>query len=148
MEKNISEEAGTLGSLLRLPYERLRETIYHRLEEGGYPEVRPAHSSVFRHILPGGSRLTELAERAGITKQSMAYLVGGLQEAGYLALEADPDDGRAKRVRLTARGLECQRQLVTLSVEVEGELARCMGQDKLQRLRRLLQDMAQELRAE
>ena len=74
-QKNLTEEVGTLGALLRLPYQALARRLYREIAENGFPDVRPAHGSVFRHILPEGSRVTDLAERAGMTKQSMSYLV-------------------------------------------------------------------------
>lgn len=128
----------TLGALLRVPYAALVERTYAALADASYPDVRPAHSAVFRHILPGGSRVVDLAERAQITKQSMGYLVEHLRAAGYVTLEPDPDDGRAKRVRLTARGEEVVETLVTISGRIEREIAAEIGEDALATLRELL----------
>ena len=63
--------------------------------------IRPAKGAVFRHIAVTGSRVADLAAPARITKQSMAYLVESLAASGYVAMAPDPEDGRAKRVRLT-----------------------------------------------
>lgn len=134
-ETTISEARGTLGSLLRRPYERLQSRVYARLAERGHPDVRPAHSSLFRYILPEGSRVTDLAERAGMTKQSMAYLAQSLVDLGYVSIAPDPADGRAKLVRLTARGEAVWRALVDLSGEVEAEVDAAIGRDGLDALR-------------
>jgi len=64
----------------------------------------PAHTAVFQHIEADGSRLTDLAERAQITKQSMGYLVDYLEERDYLERHADPSDRRATIICLTDRG--------------------------------------------
>ncbi len=106
----------------------------------GFPEIRPAHSSVFRHIAAGGSRLTDLAARAGMTKQSMAYLVEGLERGGFLSTVPDLGDGRAKLVRLTARGRRVWRALVALSAEAEAALAERMGRERFALLRTLLEE--------
>jgi DNA-binding MarR family transcriptional regulator len=144
-DRTISEAKGTLGSLLRRPYEALQHRIYGRLAERGFADVRPAHSSVFRYILPKGSRVSDLAERAGMTKQSMAYLAQSLTELGYTAISPDPDDGRAKLVTLTERGEAVWRALVDLSAEAETEAADLLGPDRLTALRADLAALAAAL---
>lgn len=133
------DQARTLGSLLRAPYRRLADRLYAELAANGFPEIRPAHSAVFRHISPDGSRLTDMAEQAELTKQSMAYLVGYLDENGYVTLQPDPDDGRAKLVRLTKRGQAFITALLKASATVEDDLAAALGATKLKQLRDLLE---------
>jgi DNA-binding MarR family transcriptional regulator len=146
-EKNVTEEARTLGALLRSPYQKLQRHTYGRLAASGFDDIRPAHSSVFRHILPSGSRATELAEAAQMTKQSMAYLINYLEQRGYVELVPDPVDGRAKLVRLTRRGEKFQRAAMKLSLRLEEDLARQLGQDEVAQLRRLLERAASEIDA-
>lgn len=138
-KKNITEEMGTLGALLRLPYLALQKRVYDRLAEMGFADIRAAHSTVFRQILPDGSRVTDMAEAAQITKQSMAYLVDYLYQRGYVEFCPDPDDGRAKLVRLTARGKEFQQAAMHQSVRVESEMADRMAPGEMAELRRLLE---------
>lgn len=133
------DQARTLGSLLRAPYRKLAERLYAGLASSGYPEIRPAHSAVFRHIAPEGSRLTVMAEQAELTKQSMAYLVGYLEEHGYVSVQPDPNDGRAKLVRLTKRGQSFVSALLKASAAVEADLAGRLGATRLKQLRELLE---------
>jgi DNA-binding MarR family transcriptional regulator len=133
--KPFPDQAVTLGALLRAPYRVLARRLYAELTAGGFPEIRPAHSAVFRHITPEGSRLTDLAEQAEMTKQSMAYLVGCLEEHGYVKAYPDPDDGRARRVRLTARGRRLIDALLAASLRLEEEVARRMGRERIESLR-------------
>jgi DNA-binding MarR family transcriptional regulator len=144
-EKNITEAEKTLGALLRTPYQKLQSRIYRQLAETGFADIRPAHSSVFRHILPSGSRVTELADRADMTKQSMAYLVNYLHEHGYVRLTPDPQDGRAKIVHLTERGIAFQEAAITLSRRAESDIANQLGAREMDKLRQLLDRMAHEL---
>jgi DNA-binding MarR family transcriptional regulator len=138
-QKNITEQSMTLGSLLRLPYDALQRELYTELARRGFEEIRPAHSAVFRTIEPDGSRMVEMAERARMTKQSMAYLVESLESAGYLTVTPDPYDRRAKRVSLTERGQQVQQEGVRLSRELEGFVAeRIGGETAITELRRLL----------
>src|ERR1700754_5232266 len=100
----ISEARVTLGSLLRRPYEILQVRVYAGLAERGFPDIRPAHSSVFRYIKPDGSRVSDLAELADMTKQRMGYLAANLSDMGYVTIAPDPSDARAKLVTLTEKG--------------------------------------------
>ncbi len=68
-------------------------------------QVGAAHVHITRHLALEGSRLTELAERAGMTKQAMGDLVTQCEAWGLVTREADPHDGRARRVRFTPTGL-------------------------------------------
>lgn len=135
------EARRTLGALLRAPYRRLQRRLYAGLAESGFREIRAAHSAVFRHLAPEGSRLIDLAERAEITKQSMAYLVGYLAEHGYVTLRPDPDDGRAKRVVPTAKGRRFVAAAVGESERIEREVAARIGADAVRELRRLLESL-------
>lgn len=135
---NITRSRRTLGNLLRTPYERLAHKVYGGLAARGFPEIRPAHSAVFRTIEPEGSRVAEMAERAQIAKQSMAYLVEDLARSGFLAIGPDPDDRRAKRVRLTERGAAVWAALLEMSADVEAEYARAIGPGEMAELRALL----------
>ncbi|MFN3592410.1 MAG: hypothetical protein ACK4TG_09500, partial [Thermaurantiacus sp.] len=71
---------------LRQLTERLRAEVYGGMANKGFPDVRPAHSAVLRNLPPEGARIVELAEDAGMTKQSMAYLVSGLEAQGLVQI--------------------------------------------------------------
>ncbi|HEY2048097.1 MAG TPA: MarR family transcriptional regulator [Caulobacteraceae bacterium] len=136
-----------MGGLLRLAEETARTRVYARLAEAGFPDIRPAHSSLFRNIFAGGSRVSELADRAQMTKQSMAYLADSLAAAGYVTLEPDPTDGRAKLVRLSEKGLLAQEAMVRLSAAIEREFGELIGQKEMADLRRSLERLADRLGA-
>ncbi|WP_198371022.1 MarR family winged helix-turn-helix transcriptional regulator [Roseomonas rosulenta] len=147
-DRPAPERRRTLGALLRLPYEALQQEVYGGLAAHGFPEIRPAHSAVFRHIATGGSRLTALAERAGMTKQSMAYLVEALEAAGHLRSAPDPADGRARLVRLTPRGERVLARLIALSAEAEARVAARLGPRRAAQLRRALEHWVTALETE
>ena len=68
-------------------------------------QVGAAHVHITRHLALEGSRLTDLAERAGMTKQAMGDLVNQCEAWGLVVREGDPHDARARRVRFTDTGL-------------------------------------------
>lgn len=143
-----TEARRTLGALLRLPYAALVGRVYGGLAARGFPEIRVAHGAVLRHIRPSGSRLTELAERAGMAKQSMAYLVEDLTGLGFLAAVPDPSDGRARLVRLTAKGRKLMVAMLELSGEAEEELVAKVGAADMRTLRRVLEKVVAALEAQ
>jgi DNA-binding MarR family transcriptional regulator len=104
-----------------------------------------AHGAVLRHIRPAGSRLTELAERAGMAKQSMAYLVEDLAGLGFVATAPDPSDGRARLVRLTAKGRKLMATMLALSAEAEAEFIAKVGAADMRTLRRVLEKVVAAL---
>jgi DNA-binding MarR family transcriptional regulator len=123
----------------------MRARVYAQMAEVGFPDIRPAHSSLLRNIAEEGSRVSDLAQRAQMTKQSMGYLADSLEAAGYVVQAPDPTDGRAKRVRLTDKGRAAGEALVKLSAEMETEFGELIGQAQMVRLRRLLETLADRL---
>ena len=85
-----------------------------------------------------GVRLTELAQTARITKQSMGALVDSLEHGGYVERVDDPDDARAWRVRLTARGRQYGRDVRKFAQETEKSVANRIGARRLEELRKTL----------
>ena len=104
----------------------------------GYPQRR-AHSTLFAHIdVERGSRLTELAARSSVTPQAMSDVVNDLVRLGYLERRPDPDDGRAKRIFLTDRGLGAINEGRHVIARIETRLLEVLGEDALGELRRTL----------
>jgi len=103
----------TFVSVLRTAAALMIDELIARLHAAGYSDVTAAHHGVFENLDPGGTRLTELAARAGIAHQSMSELVSVLERRGYLERRADPADGRARIVCLTGKG----RQLLRLALK-------------------------------
>lgn len=137
-----------LGILLREPYRIASERLHERFAESGHPEVRAPHGNVFAFLDHGGTRVSELARRAQITKQSMGELVAHLERNGYVERVPDPDDRRAKLVRSTARGSELYAIARRFVAEVEAEWTERLGQRKMRTLRELLVELNAGLRPE
>ena len=100
----LRERPTPLGSLLNAAGQRLSAELDAALQEAGFLDLRASHAPVFMAIDPGGSRVTALAERAAMSKQAVGELIRYLVEHGYLAVDTDADDRRAKRVTLTESG--------------------------------------------
>jgi DNA-binding MarR family transcriptional regulator len=134
-----------LGVLLREPYRVENERLHKRFAERGHPEIRTPHGNVFPYLDDDGTRVSVLAERAEITKQSMAELVAHLERHGYVERVPDPDDGRAKLVRATRKGNELYAIAREFVAEVEAGWTRRLGATKMRRLRELLEELNESL---
>jgi DNA-binding MarR family transcriptional regulator len=127
-----------IGALLRRPVEAVHLRILREAHEAGYADLVLAHLAVLRYPGPGGRRPSEIAAEVGATKQAMNYLLGQLEELGYVSRHLDPDDQRAKRVDLTTRG-EALRLVIRGTVNaIEHELKSEFGSASYTQLRQLL----------
>jgi DNA-binding MarR family transcriptional regulator len=95
-----------------------------------------------------GSRLTDLAERSGLTKQAVGEAVCQLEALGYLERVPDPKDRRAKIIQVTPRGLEAVVTGRRLFAEIEREWADQLGEDLLAGLREAAEKIAAAERGE
>jgi DNA-binding MarR family transcriptional regulator len=127
--------------LLREPFRAGTELLHRRLAERGHPEIRPPHGNVMQFLDDGGTRVSELAERAQITKQSMAELVAHLERLGYVERVPDPIDRRAKLVRATPRGKQLYAIAREVVAEIEADWTRRLGKAKMRKLRELLEEL-------
>jgi DNA-binding MarR family transcriptional regulator len=141
-EAAVSVRARTFGALFRTPYRYYLQWLYERLKNEGFSELRVAHSAVFRTLPIGGGRVTEMADSAGITKQSMAYLVDYVERHGYVETVPDPKDQRAKLVTLTKRGRHLLSVSARLGQEFERHVAGVVGENDAKDLRRILGRLA------
>jgi DNA-binding MarR family transcriptional regulator len=130
-----------IGILLRVPFHEIVRRITEGLAEAGFDDIRPAHTAVFQHIKAEGSRLSDLAERAQLTKQSMGYLVDYLEERGYVARRPDPTDRRASLIFLTERGWDEIRAALRIIAAIEQDWADRLGKRRMEQLRQLLTEL-------
>ena len=92
-------------------------------------QVGAAHIHITRHLSTNGSRLTDLALSAGMSKQAMADLVNQCEAWGLVTREADPYDRRARRVVFTASGLLWLEAFERAVARAEGEFRDAVGSD-------------------
>jgi DNA-binding MarR family transcriptional regulator len=118
--------------------------LFERVEAAGYGDLRPGHGCVFGNIDPDGSRLTDLAERARMTKQSVGEVASDLEARAYVERVPDPNDGRAKIIRLTQRGREAQSIGQALIDDLERDWGERFGADRVAALREALEVITAE----
>jgi DNA-binding MarR family transcriptional regulator len=105
---------------------------------GAAARVRPAHTALFPHLDFDGVRLTELAARAGVTKQAVGQLVDDLVQVGMVERVPDPADRRAKRIRFSRFGYAALMHGLGVLREIEGELTAAVGDRRMRDLHETL----------
>jgi DNA-binding MarR family transcriptional regulator len=126
--------------LLGVALDHFSNEHLERVAAAGYPDIRPGHGCVFGGIdLENGSRLTDLADRAMMTKQTVGEVVTDLEKRGYVERVPDPDDGRVKIIRLTTKGRDVYLTGWRLNDELEQEWAARFGEDRVAALREALE---------
>jgi DNA-binding MarR family transcriptional regulator len=108
------------------------------LHERGFTDLVPAHLDVFQYPGPENQRPLQLATQTRMTKQALNYLLGQLQQLGYLTRETDEGDQRSKRIRLTPKGHAAAKAIREIVQDVETEWGRLLGPRKFAQLRGLL----------
>jgi len=127
-----------LGRLLNEAVVRFERRVAEKLVAQGWSALGQSHFSLTRNLDLDGTRATELARRASMTKQSMGELVMQAEKLGYVERCPDPEDGRARIVRFTARGLEWHRDFRKALEDTEREARRRIGADEFKALKAAL----------
>jgi DNA-binding MarR family transcriptional regulator len=132
-----------LSHLLLEAFRSLDREIEAALEDRGAGELRPSQAVALLLVDRTGTRLSELAQRAGVTKQAMMQLVDDLQEKGCVRRVPDTEDARAKMVRLTAKGLRLRASSRKAIQAVESRIRRRLGSRRYEAFRALLTEVSE-----
>lgn len=135
-----SDRRENLARLLVRTFDAMERDILRGFEARGI-RLRKTWLPVLRNVEVAGSNITEIAEAAGLSKQTVGPLVRELVDEGILAIEPHPDDGRAKLVRYTPAGLEGLGAGLEVIRSVEARYAEAIGERRWEELRRGLLDL-------
>jgi DNA-binding MarR family transcriptional regulator len=119
------------GNLFRDPTLVMQQLVAEALARRGFDDLRPALLAVGQHIGPNGTRVTELAERAWLSKATVVHAVDELERLGYVTRRPDPSDGRAKLVVATARAHAAERAARAAVVEIRDAWAELVGEPEM-----------------
>lgn len=133
-----------IARLLLRAVRAVQSTYIERLQQRGHPGLRTGHIPVFAGLDPeddGGTRITDLANRAGMTRQMMGRLVRELEALGYLATATHPEDQRAVVVTMTERGNAIRAEAAAVITELEADYAVLLDDPDLVSLKGALQNI-------
>jgi DNA-binding MarR family transcriptional regulator len=136
-----------IGALLRMPLQVVQGRVLVRLHEHGFTDLEAAHFNVFQYPGPQGRRPSELAATLRMSKQALNYLLGQLEQRGYLERRPDLDDQRSKRIALTERGTAIVPVIRDAVAEIEQEWEAALGRKRFDQLRNGLRDLNRQIQA-
>jgi DNA-binding MarR family transcriptional regulator len=96
--------------LMFIGHRYVETRVMEALADGGYDDLTLAQGRLMARIGEDGTRLTDLAVQAQITKQSAGFLVDQLEKLGYVERRPDPTDARARLICLAPRARKAQRR--------------------------------------
>lgn len=134
----MADDAPNTAALMFIAHRAVESKVIAVLHASGANDITAAQSRLLQRMDPQGIRITELAERAGVTKQTAGALIEQLATAGYVTRTPDPADGRARLVRLTTKGLGLCRTAATEVAKVEDEWRNHLGAKRYHELRAAL----------
>jgi DNA-binding MarR family transcriptional regulator len=132
-------------ALFRAQATVMRELVAADVWEG----VSPTDYGVLYALstAPDGLRIGELGGDALITQAGLSRLVARLETNGLVERVADPADGRAARVRLTAAGADAQRRVgLRHGHHVAQIMTRTLSVEQLEQLRELSTTLTESAR--
>jgi DNA-binding MarR family transcriptional regulator len=134
-------DLGLLG-LLEEAVRSLERDTAEALRDRGVGELSPGRATAILLVDRAGTRLTELARRASVTKQAMMQMVDELESLGLVRRVEDPGDGRAKVVRLTRKGLRERAEARRAAALVDARVRRTLGDRRFQVLKSSLAELS------
>lgn len=130
-----AESEVNLGLLLYLPYRAMEARVFEAVRAAGFTDMTLAQARIFQRIGSQGTRLTDLADQARVTKQTAGVLVQVLEDSGYVYRTVDPTDARARLVHVAERGLVVAEIAARAVAAVEREWRAHLGASRYDRLR-------------
>ncbi|WP_432478046.1 MarR family winged helix-turn-helix transcriptional regulator [Nocardioides sp. GXQ0305] len=119
----------------------VEQRILEHLRDSGFGDLTLAQGRIAARIGEDGTRLTDLAAAAQVTKQTAGFLVDQLERAGYVERRPDPSDARARLVVIAERGQEAQAAAREVERIVEAEWEAHLGAERMAALRASLLDL-------
>lgn len=132
-----------IGALLRMAWEELQDEIYTGLHDEGFEDFPAGLRAVMRYPPIDGMRPGGLATHLGLSKQATNDIVRELEHLGYVRLERDPSDGRARIIRYTDRGWRFYDVGARLSRGVGRRWAQLVGEDRFASLEATLRTIVE-----
>ena len=138
MSEDPRQDDLNLGLLCYIASRAMETRVFGALAAAGFGDITTAQGRLFARIGPKGTRVTDLAEQARITKQTAGFLIDQLQREGYVRRVPDPADARARLVQIAPRGQAAVAVARAAEAEVEAEWTRHLGKQGASQLRRAL----------
>jgi DNA-binding MarR family transcriptional regulator len=134
-----------VGAQLGVVWQWVRDQLYAGVVAAGYDDLNAAHVGLWRYPGLEGLRPSQLADRRGITKQSVNDLLGYLEQHGYLLRVPDSHDGRARVIHLTPKGWRLQKTIYAEAASAQLRIEQILGPRRYAQLHSALELLTEQL---
>jgi DNA-binding MarR family transcriptional regulator len=140
-----AERSPYVGAMLGVVWQWVREQLYADVLAAGFDDLSAAHVALWRYPGLEGVRPSQLADRVGITKQSVNDLLRHLEGYGYLLRVPDSVDGRARVIRLTAEGRRLEDTIYAAAGAAQLQIEEILGPRRFAQLHSSLELLTEQL---
>jgi DNA-binding MarR family transcriptional regulator len=141
-EELVALRKQNIGRLFQRAARGYSELALEKLRAmGRYDGLTIFHTTLIANLDIEGTRISLLAERAGISKQAMGQLVDELEKDRFIRREVDPSDKRAALIKFTDKGWQFLQDAYQVKVEIEAAYVAILGEEQFAMLRTLLETL-------
>jgi DNA-binding MarR family transcriptional regulator len=127
--------------LLFVAHRAAEAQVMEALRASGFDDLTVAQCRIVQRLSPNGTRITDLAEQAQVTKQTAGALIDELERTGYVIRKPDPSDARARLIVLSARGRKLCAAAAAEVGKVEDGWRAHVGPQAYRQLREMLMSL-------
>jgi DNA-binding MarR family transcriptional regulator len=137
----VADTDPNTATLLFIAHRAAEARIMDAIRAVGFDDLTVAQCRIIQRMNPAGIRITDLAEQAGVTKQTAGGLIDELERSGYVERTPDPSDARARLIVLSSRGEKLCATVAVEATKVEEDWRRHVGPEAYERLREMLMSL-------
>lgn len=131
------------GRLIYIIFRYIHEWASVRWKEDGWENLQPDHLRLISIVGSDNVSNNELAKRARVSKQAMSKMVNQLEKFGFIDVQPDPKDSRAKMISVSNNGAEFLQYFNSCGMLLVDDFAEVLGEKKAKQLIPLLGDLAE-----
>ncbi len=117
------------------------EEVQRRLVGDGFTDVRFGDGVIFQHLVENDLTVSDLAQRMQVSQQAASKAIADLRQRGWVRQQVDPEDGRARRIALTARARSAIEAGQRIRADLVAEITATHGADDVRAARRVMTDV-------
>ena len=140
MPRHSQQGPPFVGALLRIAWQRARARIDEDIRAAGFTDLQDAHFVVFSWPPPDGVRLSQLARQIRMSRQATNYLVGNLEELGYLERRA-PRGSDRRLIYLTKRSHKVMDTIMASLSALQAQWADEVGPERFSTFMDVLREL-------
>ncbi len=143
-QENQETDFQPTGRLLINAFRAFEKKLLYGLQQQNFSDITLSHLNVIRHLNPEGMKLIELANDAALSKQAISKICSNLEQKNYIEIVNDSNDGRAKMVHFTQKGIRLIDTAIKTTRKIELQYCTTLGDKDYKQLRDSLQNLLRE----